>query len=224
MSNPVGIASGAQGALQPATQNAANSDMDRMAFLKLFTTQLQNQDPLDPVKNEAFVAQLAQFSQLEATTRMASSMEAMAASVQGERLMSGAALIGRKVASPEGTAQLMETGSISGIVSLPEGASSVRLDVYDAGGKNVFRQSLGRQPPGDLTLRWDGVDTTGARLPPGRYTITATVDSFGSITKLPITTPAAVRSVSWSDAASDLLLELEDGATVPLSKVRRVDG
>ena len=40
-------------------------------FLTLFTTQLQNQNPLDPVKNEAFVAQLAQFSQFEATTKMA---------------------------------------------------------------------------------------------------------------------------------------------------------
>ena len=44
------------------------SELDRNAFLKLFTTQLQNQDPLDPVKNEAFIAQLAQFSTLEATT------------------------------------------------------------------------------------------------------------------------------------------------------------
>ena len=41
------------------------AELDRNAFLKLFTTQLQNQDPLDPVKNEAFIAQLAQFSTLE---------------------------------------------------------------------------------------------------------------------------------------------------------------
>ena len=44
------------------------ADLDRNAFLRLFTTQLQNQNPLDPMKNEAFVAQLAQFSSLEANT------------------------------------------------------------------------------------------------------------------------------------------------------------
>jgi flagellar basal-body rod modification protein FlgD len=49
-------------------------DLDRNAFLRLFTTQLQNQNPLDPMKNEAFVAQLAQFSTLEATTAMSSSL------------------------------------------------------------------------------------------------------------------------------------------------------
>ena len=45
-------------------------EMGEREFLMLFTTQLQNQNPLDPMENEAFVAQLAQFSQLEATTSM----------------------------------------------------------------------------------------------------------------------------------------------------------
>ena len=46
-----------------------SEDMGKQDFLTLFTAQLQNQNPLEPVKNEAFVAQLAQFSQLEATTQ-----------------------------------------------------------------------------------------------------------------------------------------------------------
>ena len=53
----------------------AEQELDRNAFLRLFTTQLQNQNPLDPMKNEAFVAQLAQFSSLEATTAMSASLE-----------------------------------------------------------------------------------------------------------------------------------------------------
>jgi len=75
----------------------AQSEMGQQAFLTLFTTQLQNQDPLDPVKNEAFVAQLAQFSQLEATTKMADSMSSMASSMQSDRLLAGTSLIGKKV-------------------------------------------------------------------------------------------------------------------------------
>ena len=47
-----------------------NEDMGKQEFLTLFTAQLQNQNPLEPVKNEAFVAQLAQFSQLEALTNI----------------------------------------------------------------------------------------------------------------------------------------------------------
>ena len=66
-------------------------EMGQQQFLTLFTTQLKNQNPLDPVKNEAFVAQLAQFSQLEATTAMKTSMDTMVSNMQADRMMSGAA-------------------------------------------------------------------------------------------------------------------------------------
>jgi flagellar basal-body rod modification protein FlgD len=202
----------------------ATDKMDRSAFLTLFTTQLMNQNPLDPVKNEAFVAQLAQFSQLEATTNMADSLAALTSSLQGDRLMAGAALIGRKVASPSGQATLGESGGVSGVVSVPQGASSVRLDVFDATGRKVHSRELGRQAPGEVLVGWDGKDANGARMPAGRYRVVATVDSFGQITQLPIGTPATVRSVAYSPAEQGLVLELDDGALVPLSQVRRIDG
>ena len=74
-----------------------NEEMGQREFLLLFTTQLQNQNPLDPMKNEAFVAQLAQFSQLEATTSMSDQMTELVSSLKGERLMNGAHLIGYRV-------------------------------------------------------------------------------------------------------------------------------
>lgn len=202
----------------------AQEAMGREAFLTLFTTQLQNQNPLDPVKNEAFVAQLAQFSQLEATTRMADALEAQSAAAQSERILAGAALIGRKVAAPDGMAQLLDGRTISGVISVPEGASSVRLNVYDERGRSVYTQQLGRQEPGEVVVRWDGTDQTGGRMPAGRYSVTATVDSFGKLAQIPITTPTTVRSVSYSSVAGGLMLELDDGAMVPLSQVKRIDG
>ena len=57
---------------------AKEDDLGRDAFLQLFTTQLKNQNPLDPMDNEAFVSQLAQFSSLEAMTGVRTSVDAMA--------------------------------------------------------------------------------------------------------------------------------------------------
>ena len=54
---------------------AEEETLGRDAFLTLFTTQLKNQNPLDPMGNEAFVAQLAQFSQVEGIKGMQNSME-----------------------------------------------------------------------------------------------------------------------------------------------------
>ncbi len=196
-------------------------EMSQQAFLTLFTTQLQNQNPLDPVKNEAFVAQLAQFSQLEATTKMADSLESMSSTMQGDRLMTGAALIGKKVASPSGTAELVDGANVSGVLSLANGANSVNLDVYDSNGTKVFTQALGRQAAGDMTVRWDGYNARGERMPAGRYSVVATVDAFGEISQVPISTPSTVKSVTYLN--NQLMLELQDGSSVALSDVQRID-
>ena len=199
-------------------------EMGQQAFLTLFTTQLQNQDPLDPVKNEAFVAQLAQFSQLEATTKMAESMSSMASSMQGDRLLAGSGLIGKKVATPNGSAQLLDGANITGLVSVPNGADKVTLDVYDQLGSKVFTQSLGRQAPGDVQLRWEGYDDKGQRMPAGYYKVQATVSSFGQVTQVPISTPAVVRSVTYNSTTNEMMVEVEGGGSVPLSQIKRVDG
>ncbi len=58
---------------------AANNDLGKDAFLKILITQLSNQDPLDPLKDKDFIAQMAQFSTLEQMTNMNKTIEQMAA-------------------------------------------------------------------------------------------------------------------------------------------------
>ncbi len=207
-------------------KNAAkptNEQMGKTEFLTLFTTQLQNQNPLDPVNNEAFVAQLAQFSQLEASTNMSASLETMAKSMKSDRFMNGANLIGKQVTAPMGNARYEKGSTISGLVSIPSGADSVSLDVMDAQGKKIYSQTLGRQMPGDLKLSWNGATNAGEPAPSGVYKIVATVNSMGKITQTPISTPMTVKSVTYSPADDDLIVELEGGATVPLSQISRID-
>lgn len=200
-----------------------NEQMGKTEFLTLFTTQLQNQNPLDPVNNEAFVAQLAQFSQLEATTNMSNSLESLAQSMKSSRFMSGANLIGKRVTAPNGNAEYVAGSRINGMLSLPSGADSVRLEVFDTQGKLVHGRSLGRQMPGDLMVGWDGVTDAGGMAPTGTYRIIATVSSLGKITQTPISTPTTVKSVTYSPADDDLIVEVEGGATVLLSQLTRIE-
>ena len=197
--------------------------MGKSEFLTLFTTQLQNQNPLDPVQNEAFVAQLAQFSQLEASTNMSKSLESMASAMRNERFMAGANLIGKQVTAPMGNARYQQGSTISGLISLPTGADSVTLDVYDSNNNKIHSKSMGRQMPGDLKLSWDGAMDAGGTAASGTYRIVATVNSMGKVTQTPISTPLTVKSVTYSPADDDLIVEVEGGATVPLSQISRID-
>jgi flagellar basal-body rod modification protein FlgD len=105
---------------KPASLPSQN--MGKQDFLRLFTAQLNNQDPTDPVKNEAFVAQLAQFSQLEATTNMSTAMDSLVGTLSGNQIMTAAALIGRSVtASGSGQAGTNPTtGTVTGVSVTPD--------------------------------------------------------------------------------------------------------
>ena len=205
-----------------ATGTSKNGqEMGKQDFLTLFTAQLQNQNPLDPVKNEAFVAQLAQFSQLEALTNMQSSLDGFVKSMSSGQLLSSSALIGRKVAVADGVIPLQQGGSIDASIDLSEGASGVSLTVQDSQGRTVQELIAGAQNPGTTRLTWDGLDAMGNPAPTGYYRLTATAVVNGKTTNVPVNTLVTVRSISTaSDGA--IRLEVDGGKTVPLKDVQRV--
>ena len=192
--------------------------MGQSQFLTLFTTQLKNQNPLDPVKNEAFVAQLAQFSQLEATTAMKQSLENMVTSMQGDRMLAGSALIGRKVGVPNGPAVLLNGQPVSASIDLPTGAEGLKLEVQNDKGQTVRTQIFGAQMAGSASLSWDGLDDGGNGMPDGNYRFVATVTSGGKTSQPAVNTLATVRSVSSAGTGDNTwLLEVDGGKTVSLT-------
>ncbi len=208
-----------------AQQKAApiNTNMGQTEFLTLFTTQLKNQNPLDPVKNEAFVAQLAQFSQLEATTAMKTSMQNLTSSLANDRLLGATSLIGKTVGVPDGPVSLTDTTVSQGVITLPTGADSLQLQVFNDKGVLVRTQQLGAKAAGDVTVEWDGATDGGGAAPNGIYRYVATASSNGTVSKPTVNTYAqvvGVTSAGTSDGA--MLLEVTGGKTMSLSDVKRV--
>jgi flagellar basal-body rod modification protein FlgD len=217
-----GIMTTAQYNAQKAATPQSTS-MGQTEFLTLFTTQLKNQDPTDPVKNEAFVAQLAQFSQLEATTAMKTSMNSLVSSMSNDRMLGAASLIGKTVGVPDGPVEVTDTTVSQGTINLPTGADGIKLDVFNDKGILVRSQIMGAQAVGDVTLAWDGMTDGGAAAANGIYRYVATVNSNGNVTKPTVNTYATVKGVT-SAGTSDgtLLLEVAGGKTVNLADVKRV--
>lgn len=202
---------------------ATNNTMDQGAFLTLFTTQLKNQNPLDPVKNEAFVAQLAQFSQLEATTAMKTSMETMVKSLDGDKMLAGAALIGRRVAVPNGPLTLLGGQPVEANVDLPTGADGVQMLIFNDQGQQVRKQIFGAQPIGPMKLSWDGTSDSGAPMPDGTYTTQVLASSMGKAIQPTVNSLATVRSVSNAGTADNAwILEVDGGKSVNMADVKRI--
>jgi flagellar basal-body rod modification protein FlgD len=199
-----------------------NEDMGKQEFLTLFTAQLQNQNPLEPVKNEAFVAQLAQFSQLEALTNMQGSLDNFVKSYSGERMLGSAALIGKKVSVTDTPTQLTTGGVIDGSIDLPMGASQVQLSVHDSQGRLVQELVAGPQLPGTAPVSWNGKDATDKPAPSGLYRLSATATVNGKSVPVPVSTLSTVRAISSNPADGSVSVEVDGGKTMLLTDVKRV--
>ena len=219
---PAGVKTTAEAANEALNAKAGNN-MGQKDFLTLFTTQLKNQDPLDPVKNEAFVAQLAQFSQLEATTTMAQTLTNYVNSMDGERMMSSTSLIGKTVAVPDAPGILVDGQIIQGFINLPTGAEGVKIQVANQKGQVVATQILGSQGIGDMPLFWNGTDDSGNVLPNGSYSFKATVLSQGKTTNPSISILSKVTGVNQTQDKT-ILLEVAGGKSVKLTDVQRIGG
>ena len=207
---------------QEAILNGDGGAMGQTAFLTLFTAQLKSQNPLDPMDNTAFVSQLAQFSQLEATTKMSDSLTTMAKASNTDRMTTAASLIGKKVAIPDGQAILANGAAVDGTVALAADTDSITLKVFAADGTLVRTGQIGAQKKGDFNFNWDGMDSTGAQVADGKYRIEATVSRYGKQTKEAVTTQAIVQSVKIDATTGDLQLDVGQKTIMSLSTVKRI--
>ena len=209
---------------QQAKLLAQDEQLDRDAFLKLFTTQLKNQNPLDPMENEAFVAQLAQFSSLEAMTGVRTSMDSMAADSKSSRFLLGSSLIGKKIERVSNLVTVAEGEKVTSKANLPELADSGVFSIYDAATNElVYKEDFDRMPPGAVDLTWNGQNQDGDQMPAGQYRFEFTTNRGGNLINVPLINKQTIAAVSWDKEVDELEIEMEDGSKLNIAEVGRIE-
>lgn len=205
-----------------SSTNNPSSALGKDAFLQLLVTQLKNQDPLSPQDNTAFVAQLAQFSSLEATQNLSTSVDSIATQYQSSQALQASALVGRSVIVDASSAVVDTTKGLSGSVVVPASNSSTTISVSDSTGNVVDTIDMGAQSAGTSPFTWDGKLTDGSVAPSGTYSFAAVANLNGTATPLTTYLPATVNSVTMGANGAEMTLNLASGASVGLSKVQTV--
>lgn len=143
------------GTNRSSTGNAGRNNLGQDAFLTLLTTQLQNQNPLEPMQNAEFVAQMAQFSTVSGISEVNNTLGTIASGLGGLGLSAASGLIGRDVLVETSAVRPDATGAVRGSVRLDEAASSLVITYSDAEtGQLLQTQSLGAQPAGTVEFAW----------------------------------------------------------------------
>ncbi len=148
--------------------------MNKDDFLKLFVTQLQNQDPLKPADSSEFIGQLAQLTQVEQAYNTNSNLSTIIDLFNGASSLSSVSYIGKTVTANGDLIKLAGGTKPTIGYRLAANAEKVAIDIKDINGTVVRTLTLGSTQAGDGTIAWDGRDGKGNILAEGRYTFSVT--------------------------------------------------
>jgi len=218
-SDILGQAEKAFGQKEPQTGDA--SKMGKHDFLKLLTTQLENQDPTDPMKDRKMVTQLAQFSELEEMTNVSQGMEKLNSSQNQARMVQAVDFLGKSVTAQGNNISKDENGASKLFYKLEDSAENLRINIFDNNDNIVNTVKLGSKQAGEYEFQWNGQNYKGQEAPDGQYSIgIEATDENGE--QVSVNTDVSGTVTGVHNKQGNTLLTLEDGREVKLTDVKEV--
>lgn len=190
-------------------------------FLKLLVSKLQNQDPLKPMDDESFVAELAQFSSLEQMGNIADGIaqqnQLSLIQSQGLNNVMASGLIGKEVKAQFSDISLDSSNKPDINFTLDGAAATATFVIKNAAGETVRTIDATNLPAGAGQIVWDGKDNLGNRAAAGTYTVSMSAKSSGGATvKSSLNLVGVVKQIIYKDGAAYLMV---DGLQVSLGDV-----
>ena len=194
-----------------AGRNGSTSDYN--TFLRMLTTQMQNQDPLNPIDSADYAVQLATFSGVEQQTRTNQLIEELIGSMDVRGLSEFAGWVGKEARS---TAPVTFDGDPVRLeLAADPKADRAVLAVRNARGVVVAREDV---LPGSTSFTWQGTGITGSTLPSGPYSVR--LESYAGETLLsdnPAESYARITEVRSGTTGTRIVLQ--GGVEIPAEEV-----
>ena len=213
------------------TSNSAADTQQR--FLTLLTTQLQNQDPTNPMDNSDLTTQIAQLSTVTGIEQLNSSLNTLMTNLQASQAVGATNLIGHNVlaagsnisltssttTAADGTTTTTHNGIFG--ATLASDAADVKVKIMDSSGNVVDSIDLGKQSAGTVPIIWDGTKTDGTTAPDGNYTfsIAATDGTGAAVTS---TNLAFGNVASVTNGATGATLNVSNIGSINVSSVVQI--
>ncbi|WP_447927596.1 flagellar hook assembly protein FlgD [Vreelandella sp. EE27] len=212
-----------------ANLSASQSQEMRDSFMTLLVTQLQNQDPLNPMENAEMTSQLAQINTVSGIEELNSTLKGITAQMDANQALQASGLIGKGVMVP-GRQVLLEQASDGSTHATPFGieldrpASNVKATIVGEGGQVIRQYDLGALKAGVQSFDWNGLNDQGVAAASGRYTVQLeALDSQGEPIDSSTLNYALVNRVTPNSDSGDVRLDL--GAVygqVTLGQVKQI--
>ena len=140
-----------------ANKPKAKESLGQEDFLKLMTTQLQNQDPFAPMENGEFIAQMAQFSTVTGITEMSNNMKALNDKIDSFRIATASQYLGHSVLVPGNAVRPNGNNEINGVIDLPNATTKLQVFFQKENGEIINQLDLGGQSRGLVGFAWENL-------------------------------------------------------------------
>jgi flagellar basal-body rod modification protein FlgD len=200
-----------------STTNSPTLADNFQSFLTLLTTQLQNQNPLDPLDTNQFTQQLVQFAQVEQQLKSNDQLAALLSVQQSMQTTQALGYVGHIVAI-EGKTTTLANGSAGWSFNATK-PSSATINIQNSTGATVYTGTFSLQA-GTQNFVWDGKDNNGNTMPDGEYTMSITAqDASGQTVAVSTEIQGVVDSVDVSKSPPVLNV---GGKDYTIDKIKRV--
>jgi len=195
-----------------AAQSGSALSSDFETFLRMLTVQIQNQDPLSPMKSEDFAMQLATFSGVEQQVRTNELLESLGSGLGAADIAGYAEWVGQEVLAP--LPVRFDGAPVTVYPPASAGTGAAQLVVSDAFGREVTRVpvELEGEP-----IAWSGLDANGAPLLPGSYELAIERDDTPDAGPYPVSSYAPVSEVRID--AGEVLLRTDEGIEIAATDI-----
>lgn len=198
----------------------AKTSADYNMFLKMLTTQMQNQDPLNPMDTTQYTQQLVQFSQVEQSIQQNQTLKDILSRLGTQDMAQSSAFIGREAQFDSNVSALSDAAPALWGFSADRTVGSLVATITDASGAVVETRSI--DPATSGRFSWDGTLANGTKAAAGSYSLAIKgADLSGTNVPVSVTSIGVVKQVTSSGGAVNLGV---NGADLPASKLIRVSG
>ncbi|MGA2288398.1 flagellar hook assembly protein FlgD [Bradyrhizobium sp.] len=216
-SSSASSSSAAAGASALANQQIAGNFQ---SFLTLLTTQLQNQNPLDPLDTNQFTQQLVEFAGVQQQINTNDSLSTLVSLQQTAQSTQALGFVG-KTAVVNGNTAALTNSSATWDLSIPS-ASTVNISITSSTGQTVYTGSYSAQAGNNQPFAWNGQGSDGTQWPDGQYKLTATAaDSAGNPVAVTTQIQGTVSSVDLTQSPPLLTI---NGQTYTVNQIQSIAG
>jgi len=201
------------------TQRVAKKVLDMQDFIQLFITQLQYQDPMNPIENNEMAIQLALFNQVDQLFKINETLDTLVNMAKSLDLAYVSNLVGKRVKIESNIGRVENGEFLGGEFTLEEPVNYLEIVIRDSKGSLIDKLQLSGLQAGTYKIDWDATDKNGNKVSDGNYTFSIVIPYENTTQTI---TPTMIAEVTGAKLGDNIQIVVNDNYTVDMENIKEL--